>query len=122
MAEHNEQGNKAEIIAADYLSEKKFKIREKNWKFGQKEIDIIAEYQNKLIIVEVKARAESNAEPAGDLLSKKKMRNLVDAAEAYIFKEDLMLETRFDMIYIVFGPQEYKIQHIEEVFMPGVNW
>ena len=122
MAEHNEQGNKAEIIAADYLSEKKFKIREKNWKFGQKEIDIIAEYQNKLIIVEVKARAESNAETAGDLLNKKKMSNLVDAAEAYIFKEDLMLETRFDMIYIVFGPQEYKIQHIEEVFMPGVNW
>ena len=122
MAEHNEKGTKAEKIAANYLSDHQFKILERNWKFGQKEIDIIAQDKNQIVFVEVKARSKSNAEPAGDLLSRQKMRNIVDAAEAFIYKKNIMLESRFDMVYIVFGPEGHIIDHIKEVIIPGANW
>ena len=122
MAEHNQKGTKAEDSAIDYLTENHYQILERNWKSGPREIDIIAKKDNKLIIVEVKARSEKNAESVDDLLSKGKMRNLVNAAEDYIFRNNSMLETRFDLISIVFGKRGKEINHIKGAFTPGVNW
>ena len=78
MAEHNDKGNRAEKIAVEYLKSKSYKIRETNWRYFKKEIDIVAEHDNKIVIIEVKCRPESYAETADELLSKSKMRNLVD--------------------------------------------
>lgn len=122
MAEHNDKGNEAEKIAVEYLRSKSFRIRETNWRYYKKEIDIVAEHDDKIVIVEVKCRSGSTAESADELLTRSKMRNLVDAAEAYIFKENLMMEVRFDFILILFGPYGPKIQHIPGAFIPGVNW
>ena len=78
MAEHNEKGSKAEEIVASYLSEQKMQVLERNWRFGHKEIDIICMDGDKLAIVEVKARSIKNAETRDELLSRQKMRNIVD--------------------------------------------
>jgi putative endonuclease len=40
-----------------YLSEKGYKIRETNWVTGKLELDIIAEKDGMLVIVEVKTRS-----------------------------------------------------------------
>ena len=42
MADHNELGKLGEQIAADYLRNKGFRIIARNWRFKQKEVDIIA--------------------------------------------------------------------------------
>lgn len=122
MNEKTEKGSKAEDLAAEYLSGKGYKVLERNWRSGHREIDIIAESQNRLVIVEVKARSDKNAETPAELLSRQKMRFLADAAEDYIFKKNILMETRFDMISIIFSKNERKIEHIESVFIPGVNW
>lgn len=122
MARHNEQGIKAENIAAEYLASKGYRIRERNWRYYHKEIDIIAEWDGNLIIVEVKARRDGGEENASEIFSTGKMRNMVDAAEAYIFKEDVQMEVRFDFFLVIFDPFGYKVQHIPEAFIPGVNW
>ncbi len=122
MARHNEKGNKAEQIAAEYLAGKNYRIREKNWRYCHKEIDIIAEKDGKLIIVEVKSRTGEGEEDASEIFSTVKMKNMVDAAEAYIFKENLMMEVQFDFFLVIFNPLGHKVQHIPEAFIPGVNW
>lgn len=42
MAEHNLLGKKGEELALQYLKENGYLIKEKNWRFGKDEIDIIA--------------------------------------------------------------------------------
>ncbi len=50
------------------------------------------------------------------------MRNIVDAAEAYIFKYNMNMEVRFDLIAVIFSREGPRIEHIESAFIPGVNW
>ena len=53
MAEHNEFGKEGEEEAAAYLIDKGYSIRHRNWHCGKKELDIVAEYRNELIVIEV---------------------------------------------------------------------
>lgn len=122
MAEHNESGNRAEEIALAYLRNQGYTIRETNWRYYSKEIDIIAEKDNKIIILEVKSRSERNYESVSELFSKRKMKNMVEAAEAYILKKNLFMEVRFDFFVVVFGQRGPRTEHIPGAFIPGVNW
>ena len=56
MAEHLEIGREGEKLALDFLKGKKWNILEQNWRSGHREIDIIAESNGELIIIEVKVR------------------------------------------------------------------
>ena len=57
MAEHNETGNFGENLAANYLVKNGYRIRERNFVFEKAEVDIIAQKDNMLVVVEVKTRA-----------------------------------------------------------------
>ena len=43
MAQHNEFGRISEDRAAAYLMARGYTIRERNWRFDRKEVDIIAQ-------------------------------------------------------------------------------
>ena len=121
MAENHESGSLAEQLAAEYLVNAGYGIVHRNWRYIHKEIDIIVEKNNTLVIVEVKSRFGREV-TADELLSVKKLRHIVDAAESYIQKTGCELETRFDIIIVTFGEGKPEIEHIENAFIPGVNW
>ncbi len=121
MAENNESGAIAEQLAAEYLVNAGYGIIHRNWRYLHKEIDIIVEKNNTLVIVEVKSRGARGVS-ADELLSNQKLRHIVDAAESYIQKSGCKLETRFDIIIVTFGEGKPGIEHIENAFIPGVNW
>ena len=56
MAEHNELGKKGEALAASFVCKLGYKILIKNYRYKKLELDIVAEYKNELIIIEVKTR------------------------------------------------------------------
>ena len=56
MAIHNDLGKNGEEAAALFLTEKGYHILHRNWRSGKKELDIVAEYQGELVIIEVKTR------------------------------------------------------------------
>ena len=122
MAKHNEKGSKAEKVGEKYLVNRGYSILHKNWHYGHKEIDLVAEKNNRLIIVEIKGRIDKYYNGPSDVISIRKMKNLCDAAEAYINKFNIENEIQFDLIIVIFGRDENHIEHIEEVFYPGVNW
>lgn len=117
MAEHNEFGKLAEELAEKFLVEKNYKILAKNFRFQKAEIDIIAEFQNQIIIVEVKARATDAFMLPQEAINKKKIRLLVAAANQFLEENNIHLDARFDVISVL--PNEsgkLEISHIEDAF------
>jgi len=77
MAEHNEIGKYGENIAFDYLLKNGYKIKERNWRFGKGEIDVIAEENNTIVIVEVKTRSSEYFGDPEESVSRKKQKKIV---------------------------------------------
>lgn len=122
MAHHNDLGREAEELAAEFLTTKGYHIVHRNWRYFHKEIDIVAEKDGMLIIIEVKSRFVAGRVTADELMSAGKLRFIVDAAEAYISRYQIEKETRFDLVIITFSGEGSAVEHIEGAFIPGVNW
>ena len=118
MAEHNDTGIKGEDLASNYLEEKGYKILEKNWRFGREEIDIIAQHNNMLVIAEVKTRGGSFFGEPEEFVNRQKQKNLIKAANAYIERNNLELEVRFDIIGVILTGNNHRINHVEDAFHP----
>lgn len=118
MAAHNDFGKLGEELAVNYLTSKGYEILERNWHNIHKEIDIIAKDGEELVIVEVKTRQTDEYGEPDIAVTKKKQRMLIAAANAYLFKNNLDVETRFDVISIIFREGDPVIEHIEDAFLP----
>ncbi len=121
MASHNQLGAEGEQIAYNYLVKKGYTIKEQNWRFKHKEIDIVAYKDEVLVIVEIKTRSSEEWEHPSDSITNAKIKFLVDAAEAYIEKYDLDMETRFDVISVIHNQKQWHIEHDEEAFYPPLS-
>ena len=122
MAIQQEVGKRGEQVASDYLTAKGYKILERNWYFRKKEIDIIAEKDDFLVIIEVKSRSVGFREDPRDAVNMKKQKFLIQAANAYVNKFNIDQEVRFDIITVVFlNDHEYKLIHIDDAFYPTLK-
>lgn len=121
MAKHNELGKWGEQLAERYLIDKGYYIRDRDWRFGKRDLDIIAvsEQQNLLVFVEVKTRQNDKFTEPEAAVDPRKIRNLGIAANAYIKEFALDYEIRFDILTIV-GTEEAdaRIEHTENAFNP----
>ncbi|MCD6557384.1 MAG: YraN family protein [Bacteroidales bacterium] len=120
MAKHNILGNKGEQAAAEYLAGKSYKILARNKRYGHLEIDIIAEYRDMIIFVEVKSRSGTYFEQPFQAVTIKKQKKIIKAANIYIEENEIDLEARFDIISIVEQNGKFQIEHIEDAFYPLV--
>ena len=116
MAEHNELGKLGEELAVEFLQKNGYGILETNWTFQKAEIDIIAQKDNIVAVVEVKTRSSIEFGLPQDFVKPKKIQLLVKAVNEYIISNDLDVEVRFDIIAIYKEDKIYKIEHIEAAF------
>ncbi len=116
MAEHNELGEKGEQLAVDFLLKNNYKIIERNYRFDRAEVDIMAQKDDILAIVEVKTRSTTDFGNPQDFVKPKQIQNLVKAVDEYINENDLDLEVRFDIIAIVKKKKGFEIEHLENAF------
>ena len=134
MAAHNELGKFGEDLAAQYLEQKGWYIRHRDWRYDKTDIDIVCidEDDTILVFVEVKTRSTDEFGKPEDAVDAEKRRNIVRAAEAYMqmfHKENRNI--RYDIISIVKQDvsndvlsdtakpillSDYKIEHIEDAF------
>jgi putative endonuclease len=118
MAEHIDKGKKSEKFAAEWLSDQGYEIVYTNWRYDKKEIDIIAKEQKELVFVEVKSKSFWSEENAGDIIPIKKQKFLIRAAEAYMSYNRIEMNTRFDVIFVIYKDEEIIIEHIKDAFGP----
>ena len=116
MASHNELGKLGEELAVDFLQQNGYEILETNWVFQKAEIDIIAQKENILAIVEVKTRSSIDFGLPQDFVKPKKIQLLVKAVNEYVVSRDLDVDVRFDIIAINKEEADFHIEHIEEAF------
>lgn len=117
MADHNELGARGEDEAVNFLIKKGYKIKERNWRFAKAEIDIIAENDTWLVMVEVKTRSNDSFGNPEEFVSRAKQKHLIRAANRYLELFPTEKDTRFDIISIVIEPK-FLLEHIPEAFYP----
>lgn len=116
MAKHNELGNIGEQIAVDFLIQKGYEIKARNWRFKKAEIDIIAKLGFVMVAVEVKTRSTDDFGDPQEFLKPKQKNLLVTAMNEYVITNDLDTEVRFDVIGIVKNNKGTTIEHLEDAF------
>ena len=117
MAEHNDFGNLAEDLAADYLTQKNFKILARTFRYQKAEIDIVTEFEDLIVVVEVKARSYDTLIEPQEAVTKKKLKSIVLCTDFFLRERNLDKEVRFDIITLL-PDQSGKLQinHIEDAF------
>jgi putative endonuclease len=116
MASHNDLGKKGEELAVEFLEKNGYEILETNWVFDKAEIDIIAQKNGILAIVEVKTRSSIEFGLPQDFVKPKKIKLLLKAVDEYVVQNDLDVEVRFDIIAIHKESINFNIEHIEDAF------
>jgi len=114
MAKHNDLGTKGEEKAVFFLQNKGFVILETNWRYKKNEIDIIAQKDEFIVVVEVKTRSTDYFDDIINIVSNKQKRFLIESINYYVEEKNINKEVRFDIIFIVGD----KIEYIENAFNP----
>lgn len=120
MAAHNDLGKWGEEVAAEFLASKGYTILERDWKFGHRDIDIIARTPDETIVfVEVKTRTSDVITKPEDAITTQKIKNIGKAANAYVKAYQLWNDLRFDVISIIGDRKETaQLNHIADAFNP----
>lgn len=121
LAEHNILGKKGEQLAAQFLESLGYQIIALNWHEKKFEIDIIAQLENELIFVEVKTRNTDYFGNPAEAVTPTKQKHLVEGANFYIEKNEIDLESRFDVIAVILNNNQQKIEHFKEAFYPELD-
>src|SRR5512136_238997 len=105
MSNKEALGARGEEQAAGWLIQHGYIIRDRNWRSGRTEIDIIAENNENIVFVEVKTRSSDFQIHPRDAVNVPKQRTIIYAASNYIDRFRLNKEARFDIITVIFSGQ-----------------
>ncbi len=121
MAAHNDVGKWGEQVAAKYLEAKGYIIKDRDWRTGKRDLDIVAinDTADVLVIAEVKTRTDNIALDPILAVNEAKMRNLAIATNSYVKQKAIDAEVRFDIISVVGIDENHcTVEHIEDAFNP----
>ena len=114
-------GNKGERAAEEYLTKEGCRILCRNYTAHGGEIDLVADYKEYLLFVEVKLRKLGSVSAAGAIDEKKRER-LIIAAEQFLSENAdhpyiSLLKPRFDAVEVyTSGGNVVKLHHIINIF------
>lgn len=118
MASHNVLGKTGEELAYKWLRENDYVVLYKNWRHSHYEIDIIAEKNGMLHFIEVKTRRSKRFGNPEESVTKKKILNLMKAAEEFLYQFPEWKRIQYDVLSIMItknGDHEYF--WIEDVYV-----
>ena len=118
MVSTRELGDIAEKLAREYLVKQGYEIVDTNWYHGHLELDIVARDGEELVIVEVKARTGLRYEHPSEAVTNTKIKRIIEAADAYIIEKNLDVDTRFDVITVIFVNEKFELEHFKDAFYP----
>ncbi len=123
-----EIGDMGESRAVHYLRLRGYTVKERNWRYGKGEIDIIASTLREIVFVEVKTRSYQphdleTAPPPGNAVRADKKRLTRQTANAYLHAHPTHKQPRMDVIEIWIEknpskkkPKVLKINHIKGAY------
>ena len=125
MAEHNRIGAEGEEAACNYLKKRGYTIRDRNYRLGNIEIDVIAEDKKNIVFVEVKTRTTLFADTSPEeYVDEHKRRFMTIAGNAYVKHNKIQKDLRFDICGILWDKEKDAvgtIQYYENAFAPHLR-
>lgn len=120
MGRNNDVGRWGEVVAADYLRKKGYRLLCHSYRSRFGEIDLIASDSRYLVFVEVKLRKNDRFARAMEFVDGKKQEKLRITAECYLAEYPTGLQPRFDVIEIYapmgMGTVTPEVWHWEDAF------
>jgi putative endonuclease len=110
-------GQAAEDFAVRYLKKGGFAIIARNYRYQRAEIDIIAQKNELLVFVEVKARSNNQFGDPETFVTPRQQALVRAAAEHYIMTEDWNHDIRFDIVSVLqHNDNQPQLTHFEDAF------
>ena len=94
MSSSAAMGVRGEEMAADWLRQHGYTIRNRNWRSGRTEIDIIAETSEYIVFVEVKTRSADYQVNPADAVNVPKQRTIIFAASNLYRNSTILIRRR----------------------------
>lgn len=115
-----QKGAAAEEAAVFYLSTHGYVIVERNWRCRSGELDIIAEFGNRLVFVEVRSRSGSPLQGTPEeSVDARKVHKVRSTAQVYLYGKGLgEREVSFDVVSVLLNRDLSiaALNHIQEAF------
>jgi putative endonuclease len=115
MARHNAKGSAAETLAMTYLQAQGLRLKERNFRTRNGEIDLIMLQEATLVFVEVRFRQSSDYGAPVETVTPQKQQRLISAAQHYLQRHALDMPCRFDIVGIS-GSRAERIEWIRDAF------
>ena len=111
-------GKFGEDAAADFLTANGYTIVARNYRIRSAEIDIIAQIDDVIVFVEVKARSSTRHGLPSEAVNLRKQHKIIEAAGVFLQNEAFSdCACRFDVIEVYLrGERVEAINHIENAF------
>ncbi len=117
MSTHNNLGKRGEELAKEYFEQNNYEILYCNWRYSRFEVDIIASKNNVLHFIEVKARSNNRFGHPEESVDKKKIRNLMNAAEEFLHQFPQWKRIQFDILSVTIKEDQTEFFLIEDVYL-----
>ncbi|MEO5893717.1 MAG: YraN family protein [Ferruginibacter sp.] len=118
MSNHIHTGKTGESLGVAWLLQKGYAMQEQNWRHSRWEVDAIAEKDAVLHFIEIKTRRSKKFGLPEERVGKKKIQNLINAAEEYLYRNPQWKRIQFNILSILIiknEPVEYFL--IEDVYL-----
>ena len=108
-------GDAGEGLAFGYLFARGYRMRERNWRFGRGEVDLICEDGPFIVFVEVKARRGLRFGLGHEGVDRRKQRQLMALARVYMGRHPDR-PCRFDVVSVDLRGRTPTIRHLVAAF------
>ena len=115
-------GRWGEDRACAYLEQRGWTILARNYRFGRREVDVVARRGSVVAFVEVKTRAGVGYGAPLEAVTRLKRREIEAVAGQYVARHRLIgVDIRFDAVSIVVERPgaRARIEHVEDAWRPG---
>ena len=113
-----ETGRRGEEIALAWLSDRGFRLLDRNWRSGHKELDLVMERADRVHVVEVKTLTPPLQIRPSEKVDAAKQARMVSAARHYIAAQHVEKEVQFDVVSVVLDGARSEVEYIPEAFFP----
>ena len=110
-------GELGERIAERWLRRSGWRIIQRRFRSGHRDIDLVAEREGIVAFVEVKARRGSRFGQPVEAVNWRKQKELTRSARVWIDRHGRPFEAyRFDVIGVLVADERVRVRHVENAF------
>ena len=110
-------GERGERVAERWLRRRGWRILDRRWRSGRRDLDLVAAQGDVVAFVEVKARRRNEFGGPVEAVGWRKQRELRRSADCWIDRHGAPGQVyRFDVIGVWMAPDQVRVRHVTDAF------